>query len=343
MPITTLLRAIMVLILASLLACGGGGSRSADDDGGSGGGGGGGGGGGEPEPEAWGPGDYPPRPTAQTYLTLSGIDGQQGLSRQFKVHVPTGYQASVPAPVLFCFHGYLDNAVNFCVTTAGMPAKSDQAGFVLVMPNGYKNSWNGGTCCGDASQMKLDDVAFVRAIVNELDQHLNIDHRRIYATGMSNGGYLSYRLACEAADLVAAVAPASGALGTNADTPDVGAPRNSDFARCTPDAPVSLLELHGSDDPLNWYSVFVPPSLQRMAEVNGCDNATVPTSEPVSGGDTTCSSYQNCDGVTVTACVVSGGSHCWFGASGCDASSRGGSDTLVNTDAVWSFVSKYRR
>src|SRR6185503_15769527 len=130
---------------------------------------------------------------------------------------------------------------------AGMNTKSDQAGFILVMPNGFQNSWNAGTCCGGASTSKLDDVALFRALLAEVGKHVNVDLRRVYATGLSNGGYMSYRLACDAADIFAAVAAGAGATGIN----DIGGGTNtdSDFTSCKPSRPVSVLDIHGTDDP----------------------------------------------------------------------------------------------
>jgi Esterase PHB depolymerase len=164
----------------------------------------------------WGSGDYPPGDiTAQNYLTISGVKGQQGNDRQYKVHVPPSYSPATPMPVLFCLHGLFQNAVMFCLDTGvAWNTKSDAEGFILVMPNGYQNSWNGGTCCGAAATAGLDDVSLIRAIFAEVSTHLNVDPHRVYATGLSNGGYLSYRLACEASDIFVAIAPAAGAVGT---------------------------------------------------------------------------------------------------------------------------------
>ena len=110
----------------------------------------------------------------------------------------------------------------FCVDGAALNEKSDEEGFLLVMPNGYQNSWNGGTCCGGASGEQLDDVALFRAIFEEVGKHVNIDLGRVYATGLSNGAYMSYRLGCDAADLFVAVAPGAGAVGKN----DIGGGTN---------------------------------------------------------------------------------------------------------------------
>jgi polyhydroxybutyrate depolymerase len=293
-------------------------------------------------------GDYPPDLTMQTYLELSGVPGQGNNTRQYKVHVPPSYDPMVPMPVVFCIHGLGMNAVMFCVDGTAMVAKSDSAGFIVVMPNGYANSWNGGTCCGDAAAEKLDDVALMRAIFAEVSKHLNIDTSRVYATGLSNGGYMSYRLACEASDLFTAVAPAAGAIGMN----DIGGGTTStgDFEACTPDTKVAVLDLHGSEDALISYNLQ-KPSLERIAMANGCKLTTHPAAEPKSAADVNCVSYDDCaPGGEIIGCTVQGGGHVWFGSENCGTGSEIGcaivganSDNLNNTDAVWDFFSTHSR
>ncbi len=103
------------------------------------------------------------------------------------------------------------------------------------MPNGYQASWNGGTCCGQAASAGLDDVALVRAIfAAEVVKHVNVDLGRVYATGLSNGGYLSYRLGCEASDLFTAVASGSGAVGTAAISRERHEQRHDEHVRSRP-------------------------------------------------------------------------------------------------------------
>lgn len=300
-------------------------------------------------PGDWAAGDYPPDLMAQDYLDISGVDGQKGNTRQYKVHVPPSYDPQTPTPLLFCIHGLGQNAVLFCVNGAEMHAKSDEEGFILVMPNGYMNSWNGGSCCGAASDERLDDVAFFRAILEEVGTHLNVDLDRVYATGLSNGGYMSYRLACEAADIFAAVAPGAGAIGTN----DIGGGTNADadFTSCEPSRPVAVLDMHGTADGLVSYSLQAP-TMELLQTHYGCDATIAMASQPESGGDTECSTYEGCpDDVELTACTVEGGGHCWFGSPDCGTGAGGlgsiivgsNSDTLVATDAVWSFLSRFRR
>jgi polyhydroxybutyrate depolymerase len=300
-------------------------------------------------PGDWGPGDYPPDINAQTYLEISGVDGQKGYTRQYKVHVPPSYDPNVPMPAVFCVHGLAQNPVMFCVVGTGLNQKSDDEGFILIMPNGYQNSWNGGTCCGAASTEQLDDVALFRAIFDEVGTHLNIDLDRVYATGLSNGAYMSYRLACEASDLVVAVAPNAGAVGKN----DIGGGTNpaSDFTACEPSTPVSIFDTHGTADGLIPYALQAL-SLQHMATKNGCTMTTAVAADPASGGDTSCVWYSGCPGgIEVTGCSVSGGGHCWFGSPDCGTGGGAigavfvgaNSNTLVNNDAVWDFFERHSR
>jgi polyhydroxybutyrate depolymerase len=298
-------------------------------------------------PGDWAAGDYPAGLMDQTYLEITGLPNQADVARQYKVHVPPSYDPNVPMPAVFCFHGLGQDAVMFCVLGADMPAKSDEAGFILVMPNGYQNSWNGGTCCGEASTQKLDEVGFVRAVFAEVSEHLNIDLSRVYATGLSNGGYMSFRMACEASDLFVAVAPGAGAIGS-ADIGG-GTDTDSDLTSCMASG-ISVLAIHGTEDGLVSFDLH-KPSLDRVAESNGCTLTTRPAEQPASVGDTNCVSYEGCPaGVDVTGCTVTGGGHVWFGSPNCgtgvDAACAivgANSENIVNTDVIWDFFSKHQR
>ncbi|MFM2419481.1 MAG: hypothetical protein RL385_4204, partial [Pseudomonadota bacterium] len=270
-------------------------------------------------------GDYPADIHAQEYLTVKGVKGQGSDVRGYKLHIPPSYKPETGMPLVFAIHGLGQNAVMFAVDGAGWPKKSDAAGFILVMPTGNtqntdgtwnaSGSWNAGECCGGAAQAGVDDVELIRAILKDVSAHVNVDLSRVYATGFSNGGFLSFRLACEAADLFAAVAPASGAIGS----PDI-APMgvgNSNFTQCSPSAKVSVLAMHGTGDPLVPYG-YMKPSLDHIAKANGCSTSTAPAKAPTSAGDTTCVSYSGCpDGIEVTGCTVADGGHCWYGSSSC--------------------------
>jgi polyhydroxybutyrate depolymerase len=294
-------------------------------------------------PGDWTAGDYPPDLMSDDWLEISGVPGQGENVRQYKVHVPPGYDPNVPTPLVFCIHGLGQDALMFCVTGSEMNKKSDDAGFIMVMPNGFENSWNAGTCCGSASDQQLDDVALFRAIFAEVGKHVNVDLDRVFATGLSNGGYMSYRLACDAADIITAIAPGAGATGIN----DIGGGTNaaSDFTSCKPSRPVSVLDIHGTDDPLVPYELQAK-SLELWADNDGCSKTTQPAAAPKSAGDTTCVAYQGCaSGIELVGCTIQAGGHCWFGSPDCGTAGGdiglaivgNNSDTMVNTDAAWSF------
>jgi polyhydroxybutyrate depolymerase len=301
----------------------------------------------------WSPGDYPPDfASSGNYLTIAGVTGQMGNARQYAVHVPTGYRNDTPVPALFCIHGLGQTASMFCLDTGvAWPTKADHEGFVVIMPNGFQNSWNGGTCCGAAAQNGLDDVALMRAIFAEVGKHVNIDLGRVYATGLSNGAYLSYRLACQASDLFVAIAPSAGAVGTAAI--GGGTQATSDLGTCAPTNKVSVLDIHGTSDPLIPYSVQ-QPSLALFRAASGCSTATGTATVPLGGGDTTCTTFTGCPtcpGVQTTGCTIQGGGHCWFGSSDCGTGGGAigtavvgnNSNFMKNTDAVWSFFASLSR
>jgi polyhydroxybutyrate depolymerase len=298
----------------------------------------------------WTAGDYPDDITSANFLKLSDLDGQRGVVRQYKVHVPASYRPDQPTPLVFCLHGLFQDTTMFCVSGSGLVQLSDQVGFIVVMPLGHSGSWNAGRCCGDARDMKLDDVAFIRGIFEELKQHLNIALDRVYGVGFANGGFMTYRLACEAADIFAALAIGSGGLGINAfqdvspSNPDLLISQ-SNFEKCEPSRPVPFLHIHGSLDEL------VPSSLQskslaHLAAAAGCStNTSVVTAH--SQGDTTCSAYDGCpNGLEITGCTVKGGGHCWFGQDDCGTGvgpigalfTGANSSVMRNSEAIIEFL-----
>lgn len=125
-----------------------------------------------------------------------------GLTRTYQVHVPASYDGSVVVPLVMDFHGFTSNGGQQAALS-GMVQLSDREGFIVAHPDGVNNAWNVGLCCGNAG---IDDVGFIRAVVAAIGAEANVDPQRIYATGLSNGGAISQRLACEAADLFAAAA-----------------------------------------------------------------------------------------------------------------------------------------
>lgn len=163
-----------------------------------------------------------------------------GLTREYLVHVPKGYRANNAMPMLLALHGGGGDAdYQSDDSKYGLVSKSEQAGFIAVFPNGYSRfksgilaTWNAGGCCGKAQENKVDDVGFLREVIRRVEKQASIDSKRIFATGMSNGAMMSWRLACEAPE-IRAIAPVAGTDNT---------------ALCKPARPVPVIEFHALDD-----------------------------------------------------------------------------------------------
>jgi polyhydroxybutyrate depolymerase len=214
-----------------------------------------------------------------------------GLTRAYTIHVPAGLDSQQPAPLLLNMHGYLSNPIQQAQWSE-MNETAGPRGWITVYPTGTNNSWNAGLCCGQAVSDGVDDVGFLLAVVESVASELCIDPDRVHATGMSNGGYISHRLACEAADVFASVAPVAGALG---------------IADCAPTRPISVLAFHGVQDPLVSYASD-QQSMQAWAVVDGCDS----NSEQIDfdGGDHRIWSGCN-DDVAVEFYTLDPMGHCW--------------------------------
>jgi polyhydroxybutyrate depolymerase len=228
------------------------------------------------------------------------------VERNASVHVPAKYDPTVATMLVLNFHGYLADATQQAELSK-MNAASDTRGFIVVYPNGIQNSWNAGTCCGTAASQKVDDVGFVSALIDKLEADYCIDPKRVFATGMSNGGFLSNRLGCELSDRIAAIAPVAGVLGIPLDS-------------CNPPRKVPVMHFHGTADFVVPYggNAFlgypaVKDSVGRWIKLDACGDATATT---YSQGDATCATSQGCgDGSEVTLCTIQDGGHTWPGGA----------------------------
>jgi polyhydroxybutyrate depolymerase len=171
-----------------------------------------------------------PSPTPQ--LVVGG-------DRPVTVHLPVSYDESRPAPLLILLHGYTGDGPGV-VDFFRLAAAADEHGFVYAAPDGTRDGegnrfWNATDACCNFEGREVDDSAYLAGVIAEIQSHLAIDPRRIAVAGHSNGGFMSHRMACDHADLVAAILSLSGA--TFADPAD-----------CTPSEPVSVVQAHGTAD-----------------------------------------------------------------------------------------------
>jgi polyhydroxybutyrate depolymerase len=250
-----------------------------------------------------------------------------GLLRSVAVHVPASYDPTRGMPLVLDIHGFTSDAVQEQLLS-GMPAKADAEGFITMQPFGLglPRSFNAGVCCGVAAATHVDDVAFISALIDKASEELCIDPARIYATGMSNGGFLSHRLGCELSDRIAAIAPVAGTLG---------------ISSCHPTRPMPVMAFNGTSDPLVPYEgstalgfIAVPDAFAGWAARDGCVGSPTVT---FAHGDATCRTYDDCDGgAEVTLCTIDGGGHTWPGGIPIPAFGKTSGD-ISATDAMWAF------
>jgi polyhydroxybutyrate depolymerase len=240
-------------------------------------------------------GTQPRRGDVYRLLSSSG-----GL-RWFALHVPPGY-AGAPTALVLNFHGFTSDPIQEAILS-GMNAAADRRGILVAYPAGLVRSWNAGACCGSSALLNVRDVAFAADVIDTVAREYCVDRRRVYATGMSNGGFLSHRLACELSERIAAVAPVAGVLGV---------------LKCAPQRPVPVMSFHGVLDglvpllgnPLLGFAA-VRPTYQSWSQRSGCGGAEVTTYQK---GDSSCVTRPGCRGGSEsTLCISNLGGHTWPG------------------------------
>jgi polyhydroxybutyrate depolymerase len=231
-----------------------------------------------------------------------------GLTRSYILHRPPSVSGA-PLPLVLAFHGGGDTAADMEPLTH-FDELADKEGFLVVYPQGLDNRW--ADARDGATPTKDDDVAFVRALLDDLKRRVAYDPTRVYATGVSIGGFFVARLGCEAADRIAAF----GIVAATLATPEA--------ARCKPARRVSVVTIHGTDD------TFVPAdgdatsgmlsvadAARTWTQVDGCATQPDVADEPDTADDGTRvrrETYPGCaDGSAVVFYIVEGGGHTWPG------------------------------
>jgi polyhydroxybutyrate depolymerase len=228
-----------------------------------------------------------------------------GTSRDYVLHVPAAYDGTKAVPLIIDFHP-LGGSGPAERTGSPYPAQTDAEGVIMAFPSGKQGpsggAWNVGPCC----VANVDDVAFAKALVTEITNSACIDPKRVYAVGFSMGGGMSHYLACHAADVFAAVAPAAFDL------------LEENVEDCQPSRPLSVIAFRGTSDPIvpyaGGYSAVVPgmpvtflgaeATFERWADINECTGAA--SAEDDKG----CSTYSSCKaGVEVALCTKQSGGH----------------------------------
>lgn len=275
-----------------------------------------------------------------------------GQTRQYLVRVPRGYDKSKATPVVIMYHGGGGHAERTMNETS-WPQAADRGGFITVYPEGIRKNlrrspsfmrnpqnWNDGSGRYYAGEINADDTGFSRAMIADLNRRYNVDARRIYITGFSNGSSMVFRLGVELSDQIAAIAPV-GSSGLRL--------KNPRHRRAVP-----MIYIHGSEDPRNPIQGgdvknfgkidWRPPlrdTVQHWAEANGCSTKTRVLRD---SGGVRAITYEGCrNGSEVIFYTVEGLGHKWPGGTqtGPEFLVGKSSDKLPATDVIWEFFKRH--
>ena len=261
-----------------------------------------------------------------------------GIQRNYIVYIPEIYDGSSAVPLVLNFHGYGSNATQQ-MFYGDFRDIADTEGFLLVHPEGTLSNgdqfWNVGF--PGTTSSTIDDVGFTEALIDELANSYAIDLDRVYATGMSNGGFMSFLLACQLSEKIAAVASVTGSM-----TPDT-------FNDCNAQHPTPVLQIHGTNDsvvPYDGNSIWTLPIVDVVSywvNYNNCDTTPTTTTFPdldLSDGSTVEHSvYEDGDlGSTTEHMKVIGGGHTWPGSI---INTPGTNQDIDASMEIWSFFSRF--
>jgi polyhydroxybutyrate depolymerase len=277
-----------------------------------------------------------------------------GFRRSYRVHFPSGYNPERSYPLVVVIHGAFDTAEGVERFT-GFSDLADREGFIVMYPNGigllgYLQHWNAGHCCGKAFDDRIDDVGFVTTAIEEFSGRFTIDRNRIYVTGFSNGGMLTYLLGAERSDLFAAIAPVAASFGgkASAESPEWQPP--------VPSRPMPVLVIHGLADSYvpveGGFSerrggtasfLSVPESVRYWVEWNRCPSGSMTKNQYSSAVHQTI--WENCDHQTrVVLYILENWGHLWpgpFETRALDAAHP--LKPFDGAEIIWQFFRMYTR
>ena len=268
--------------------------------------------------------------------TINASITHDGIQRDYIVYIPELYDGSSVVPLVLNFHGFGSNATQQ-MFYGDFRDIADTEGFLLVHPEGTRffgnQFWNVGF---PGLSSTIDDVGFTEALIDELATLYTIDLDRVYATGMSNGGFMSFLLACQLSEKIAAVASVTGSM-----TQDT-------FDDCNAQLPTPVLQIHGTEDDVVLYnennlSLPIPDVISYWVDHNNCETTPTTTTLPdvdVSDGSTIeYSVYEDGDnGITTEHMKVIGGGHTWPGSV---LNSAGTNQDIDASMEIWLFFSRY--
>ena len=259
----------------------------------------------------------------------------EGVKRFYMVYVPEGFSQAETYPLLIYLHSYGGPPLEG-IDYAGFDVLADQFEFLLALPSG-KPDWNSGISDNpDWAPPDLNDIAFLDLMIDQISHNFNLHQDRIYATGFSNGGFMSYKLACQLSSRIAAVASVGGVIS------------ESTLAECQPDHPMPVMQIHGTVDSVvkidgaeGWHTVkdtldfwvgknqCLGQDIRELEDINPNDNSTVEIISNTDCKDNSLVVYYN----------VLGGGHKWPGADTLDSFTNQDFNASLT---IWEFFNGYQ-
>lgn len=280
-----------------------------------------------------GPGDY----------EFAVVD--DGLKRRYLVHVPASFDPEKASAMVLGLHGGGGHAGHFLKDEHyGVVSASEKYGFIAVIPNGYSKNrrghfatWNAGACCGEARDRNVDDVGFIAAVIARVKKQALIDEAQVFAMGMSNGGLMAYRLACEIPDQVRGIMAVAGTDNTLA---------------CNPSRPTPILHVHAINDTHVLFNggagedafrdpskvtdfVSVPATIEKWVRLDKAEERAV---RVLNVPGAYCDLHRATAGAApVQVCVTESGGHSWPGAAKGRRGKEPPSRAINAIDVMWAF------
>lgn len=266
----------------------------------------------------------------------------EGEERTYHVHIPASYDRARSTPVILALHG-ASMTGRVMEGFSGLSAKADESGFIVVYPNGSSagrllQMWNSGSFPGNLGKKRADDVGCLAKMLDDLGGVVNVDAKRVYCVGLSNGGMMAYRVAAELSERVAAVAAVCGAMVC---------------AECKPKRPVPIVHFHGTKDalvPLEGFSkdlVKLPPveqTIRTWVKANGCQAEPEVTVLPATRDElkVTRKAYNSGkNGSEVVVYLIDGGGHVWPGRPSPGGFLGATTYNVIANDVIWEFFQKH--
>ena len=284
------------------------------------------------------------QPSEQKTVNLT-IDGN---ARSFIVYLPTGYNNAGKMAMIYAIHGGTGTAEGM-IAIANFKTIADRDKVVLIYPSGIQNNWNDGRPT-TPNQLGINDVSFFNQMCDYMISNYSVDGTKIYATGISNGGFMSSRLGCELSNRIAAIAVNAATIEATTISPN-----------CNPVRPVPAIFIHGTTDPLVPFTGGVMTAgaggtilshfqaIDKWVAINGCNTTPIITDLPNIANDGTTIKQRvysgGINGSEVVSYVVLNGGHTWpQGLQYLPENIIGKTSQDMNAcEVIWTFFKRFKR